>query len=138
MAKRQFQEGSGPSQRQLKVGENIRRALSDILMRGDLWDPDLARTPITVSEVRTSPDLRHATAFVLPLGGDGAEEMLAALKRNAGELRRQVTRSVTLKYSPELHFVLDESFDRMDAARQLLESDEVRRDLQKPSEDADG
>ncbi|MEL6277751.1 MAG: 30S ribosome-binding factor RbfA [Pseudomonadota bacterium] len=138
MAKRQFQEGSGPSQRQLKVGENIRRALSDILMRGDLWDPDLARKPITVSEVRTSPDLRHATAFVLPLGGDGAEEMLAALKRNAGELRRQVTRSVTLKYSPELHFVLDESFDRMDAARQLLESDEVRRDLQKPSEDADG
>lgn len=138
MAKRQFQQGSGPSQRQLKVGENIRRALSDILMRGDLWDPDLARKPITVCEVRTSPDLRHATAFVLPLGGDGAQEMLAALKRNAGELRRQVTRSVTLKYSPELHFVLDESFDRMDAARRLLDSDEVRRDLVSDPKDAAG
>lgn len=118
----------GPSQRQLQVGESIRRVLSDVLMRGDVHDPELSRHSITVSEVRTSPDLRHATAFVLPLGGKDADDALAALKANARELRHLVTRSMTLKYSPELHFVLDESFDRMDAANALLNDARVRRD----------
>lgn len=129
MVKRDFDPGRGPSQRQLRVGELIRRALSDILMRGDVHEPDLEGVSITVSEVRTSPDLKVATAFVLPLGGSQADVVLAALRRARGELRRQVNRHVDLKFSPELRFVLDESFDRMDETRVLLSEDRVRRDL---------
>ncbi|MCI4662700.1 MAG: 30S ribosome-binding factor RbfA [Neomegalonema sp.] len=129
---------SGPSQRQLKVGENVRRALSDVLMRGDIHDAALGRMSITVSEVRMSPDLRHATAFVLPLGGRDAELALEALNQNAGELRHLVTRAVTLKFSPQLHFVLDESFDRMDTTRRLLDDERVRRDIDaRHDDDAD-
>lgn len=141
MAKRHSSAGragpgaGAPSHRQLRVGENIRRALSDILLRGDTHDPDLTRHSITVSEVRTSPDLRQATVFVLPLGGRDAEAALAALQRNAAELRRLVVRAVTLKYAPELRFVLDESFDRMDAARRLLDEETVRRDTGRPIAD---
>ena len=76
-----------------------------------------------------SPDLRHATVFVLPLGGAGAEEAMAGLDRSRGELRRAVTKAVTLKFSPYLRFVLDESFDRMDDTRRLLGDESVRRDL---------
>ena len=129
MVKRDFETGRGPSQRQLRVGELIRRALSDILMRGDVHDPDLDGISVTVSEVRTSPDLKVATAFVLPLGGGQADVVLAALRRARGELRRQINRQVDLKFSPELRFVLDESFDRMDETRALLSNDRVRRDL---------
>ena len=120
----------GPSQRQLQVGEAIRRTLSEVLMRGDAHDPELSRHSITVSEVRTSPDLRHATAFVLPLGGRDAEAAMRALEANARELRHLVSRALTLKYAPELHFVLDESFDRMDAANRLLNDERVRRDVE--------
>ncbi|MEL7116226.1 MAG: ribosome-binding factor A, partial [Pseudomonadota bacterium] len=84
---------------------------------------------ITVSEVRTSPDLRVATAYVLPLGGNGRDEALSALNRNKSELRRAVNRGLTLKFSPELRFVIDETFDRMDETRRILSQDEVRRDL---------
>lgn len=128
MAKR-FDNHQGPSQRQLRVGETIRRALSEVLMRGDLHDPDLAGASITVGEVRTSPDLRVATAYVLPLGGANAETVLAALNRSRSELRRSVNKSLTLKFSPELRFQLDETFDRMDQTRQMLGADRVRRDL---------
>lgn len=126
--------GKGPSQRQQRVGETLRRALADILMRGEAHDPELARHSITVSEVRTSPDLRHATVFVLPLGGRDEAEALAALERNRGALRRLVSRAVTLKYAPELHFERDASFDRMDETRRLLESAAVRRDVDKEEE----
>lgn len=129
MAKNTHFSGSGPSQRQLRVGELIRRTLADVLNRGDIHDPDLNRMSITVSEVRTSPDLKIATAFVLPLGGDKREEALDALRRNKGELRRAVSKQMTLKFAPDLRFVLDDSFDRMDDTRRLLDSDEVRRDL---------
>ncbi len=129
MARHTINEGAGPSQRQLRVGELVRRALSDALMRGDTHDPDLGRTSITVGEVRMSPDLRHATVFVMPLGGVDVEGVLAALERNRSELRRLVTRAVTLKYSPDLRFRADESYDRMDETRRLLSSDDVRRDL---------
>ena len=129
MVKRSPGPGHGPSHRQLRVGELIRRALSDTLMRGDVHDPDLAGISITVSEVRTSPDLKVATAFVLPLGGANADVVLIALKRARSELRRQVTRQVDLKFSPELRFVLDESFDRMDETRALLSEERVKRDL---------
>lgn len=129
MAKRRFDDTGGPTQRSLRVGELIRRALSDILLRGDVHDDDLAGVSVTVSEVRCSPDLRHATAFVLPLGGKGTDTVLAALARNQRELRRLVTKAISVKYSPDLRFEADRSFDQMDETRRLLASDPVRRDL---------
>jgi len=131
MPRRHADHGSGPSQRQLRVGETIRRALADILMRGEHHEPDLEGVPITVGEVRCSPDLRVATAFVMPLGGRDAERVLEALERAKGELRRQVTRAVNLKFSPELRFRLDETYDRIDDTRQMLGEDRVRRDVEK-------
>jgi len=129
MAKNKSFEGRGPSQRQLRVAELIRRALSDILLRGDIHDEELAHVSVTVGEVRTSSDLRHATAFVLPLGGVNTDLVIAALNRNKGEIRRQVTKTLALKYSPELGFLPDRSFDQMDETRRLLDSEAVRRDL---------
>lgn len=122
-------EGGGPSQRQLKVGEQVRRALSDALIRGDTHEPGLMGASITVSEVRMTPDLRHATAYVMPLGGRNVAETLAALGRAKGELRRAVVRGVTLKYAPDIHFRLDESFDRLDEVRRMFEHPTVQRDL---------
>jgi len=118
------------------VGELIRRALSEVLMRGDVHDPELNAMSITVGEVRASPDLKVATAFVLPLGGQHADEALAALRRNRGELRRLLGKKLALKFSPELRFSIDETFDRMDETRRLLSQDDVRRDVAAP--DADG
>ena len=115
--------------RQLRVGEVIRRALSEILARGETHDAELAHASITVSEVRMSTDLRHATAFVLPLGGVNTPVVVKALNRNRAELRRLVTSRIDLRYSPELSFQPDESFDRMDRTRELLRSPEVSRDL---------
>ncbi len=128
MGKNKFHEGAGPSQRQLRVGELIRRALSDVLARGDVHDPDLNRMSITVGEVRTSPDLRIATAYVLPLGGRGQDEVISLLARNKGELRRVVSKKLSLKFAPDLRFQLDETFDRMDETREMLNRDDVRRD----------
>lgn len=128
MAKR-FTTGSGPSQRQLRVGELIRRTLSDVLNRGDIHDPDLNALSITVGEVRTSPDLKIATAFVLPLGGEGGDAALEYLRRNKGELRRAVSKGLTLKFAPDLRFEIDRTFDRMDETRRLLSDATVRRDL---------
>lgn len=130
MAKNRFHEGGGPSQRQLRVGELIRRTLSDVLNRGDIHDPDLNRLSITVGEVRTTPDLRVATVYVMPLGGTRQEDVLALLARNKSELRRAVTRNLTLKFAPELRFQLDETFDRMDETRRLFSQQSVRRDLE--------
>ncbi|WP_147127134.1 30S ribosome-binding factor RbfA [Shimia ponticola] len=130
MAKNRFHEGSGPSQRQLRVGELIRRTLSEALARGDVHDPDLGRMSITVSEVTTSPDLKIATAYVMPLGGNGHDEAIAALARNRGELRRILGRKSDLKYTPDLRFRIDETFDKMDETRALLAREDVRRDLE--------
>ncbi len=129
MAKNSHFSGAGPSQRQLRVGELIRRTLADVLNRGDIHDPDLNRMSITVSEVRSSPDLKIATAFVLPLGGDNRAEAIEALARNKSELRRAVSKNLTLKFSPDLRFVIDESFDRMDDTNRLLKRADVKRDL---------
>ncbi len=130
MAKNLHHRGAGPSQRQLRVGELIRRTLSQVLARDDVHDPDLSRLSVTVGEVRTSPDLRVATVYVMPLGGKHRREALDALKRNRSELRRLVSRAVALKFSPELRFKIDETYDQMDAARRLFSRDEVRRDLE--------
>ncbi len=131
MAKNLHHDGPGPSQRQLRVGELIRRTLSQVLARGDIHDPDMNRMSITVGEVRTSADLRMATAYVMPLGGKGRDDALTALRRNRYELRRAVAKALSLKYSPELRFQIDETFDRIDDTRRLFSSDEVRRDLAK-------
>jgi ribosome-binding factor A len=128
-------ESRGPSQRQLRVGELIRRTLSDILIRGEIHDPDLNRMSITVGEVRVSPDLRIATAYILPLGGQGREEALSALQRNRYELRRAVTKELTIKFSPEIKFAIDETFDRLDDTRRLFEQENVRRDLDRSEEE---
>jgi ribosome-binding factor A len=129
MAKNKFHDGPGPSQRQLRVAELIRRTLSDVLARGDVHDPDLNRLSITVGEVRTSPDLKIATAYVLPLGGRGQEDVLKLLARNKGELRRAISKKLALKYAPDLRFQLDQTFDQMDDTRRILAQDAVRRDL---------
>ncbi|MFU8881659.1 MAG: 30S ribosome-binding factor RbfA [Rhodobacterales bacterium] len=120
---------TGPGQRQLRVGELIRRTLSEVLLRGDVHDPDLNRMSITVGEVRVTTDLRVATIYVLPLGGQGKEEVVKLLARNKGELRRIIGKKLTLKFAPELRFQLDETFDRMDETRRLFAQDAVRRDL---------
>lgn len=130
MGKNKFHDGPGPSQRQLRVGETIRRALSDILARGDVHDMDLNRLSITVGEVRTSPDLKIATAYVLPLGGQGQDEVIGLLARNKSELRRLVAKKLALKFAPDLRFQLDDTFDRMDETREMLNRAEVRRDTQ--------
>jgi ribosome-binding factor A len=129
MSKSRFQDGSGPSQRQLRVGELIRRRLSEVLSRGEVHDPELNALSITVGEVRTSPDLKNATAYVLPLGGEHRDEALKILHRNRSEIRRAVSKGLTLKYAPEIRFVLDETYDRMDDTRRILSQDDVRRDL---------
>ncbi|MCE8007241.1 30S ribosome-binding factor RbfA [Aestuariivita sp.] len=129
MSKNKFHDGPGPSQRQLRVGELIRRSLADVLARGDVHDPDLNRMSITVGEVRTSPDLRIATAYVLPLGGKGSDEVLKLLARNKGELRRMIGKKLALKFSPDLRFQLDETFDRMDDTRRMMAQEVVRRDV---------
>ncbi len=124
---------TGPSQRQLRAGELIRHALADILMREDLRDPGLSDVSITVSEVRASPDLRSATVFCAPLSQSGAQlstdAVVAALNRSAPFLRGRLGRQIELKFTPQLHFVADRSFDEAQRVESLLLRDDVRRDL---------
>jgi ribosome-binding factor A len=127
--------GKAPSQRQLRVGELIRRRLAEAFGRGEIDDPEIAGISITVGEVRISPDLRHATAYVLPLGGTGAERVVAALNRNRRLLRRIVTEGITLRYSPEIAFAVDTTFEQAERTRALLESEAVRRDVAAPDRD---
>ena len=129
MAKNKFNDGPGPSQRQLRVGELIRRALSEILVQGTIHDPDLNRISVTVSEVTASPDLKIATAYVCPLGGQGGKDLIALLAKNKSEIRRSISKKLTLKYTPELRFRIDETFDRMDETRRLFSQENVKRDL---------
>ena len=129
MAKNKFHSGPGPSQRQLRVGELIRRTLSEVLARGDIHDPDLNRVSVTVGEVSASPDLKVATAYVCPLGGQGGDNLIALLAKNKSEIRRAISKELTLKFTPDLRFRLDETFDRMDETRRLFSQDSVRQDL---------
>ena len=115
-----------PSQRQLRVGEELRHVLSAILSRGGMRDPALENVPITVSEVRMSPDLRNATVFIMPLGGIeiggvGADAIAAALIRARPLLRRQIAAADRLKYVPELSFQADRSFDQARRIATLLD-----------------
>lgn len=110
--KKRFNQGAGPSQRQLRVGELIRRKLSDIMLRGELHDAELAHVSVTIGEVRVSPDLRNAIVFALPLGGVNTDAVVEALNRNQGELRHLVTKGLKLKHAPELKFLADRSLIR--------------------------
>ena len=126
-----------PSQRQLRVGELVRHALAEILQRGEVHDPALEATVVTVPEVRMSPDLRLATAYVMPLGGRGVEAVLEALERNRKYLRGEVAHRVkNLRYAPDIRFRLDTSFAEGERVDALLRSPEVRRDI--ASADGDG
>jgi ribosome-binding factor A len=118
-----------PSQRQLRAGELIRHALMDILAREEFADPDLHGKSITVTEVRCSPDLKHATGFCAPLGGENTAKTIEALNRAAGFLRGRLSREIDMRYTPMLRFIADDSYDEARRIDQLLASDRVRRDL---------
>jgi len=119
----------GPSQRMLRVGELVRHALADVLQRGEVMDPVLEGHVITVPEVRMTPDLKLATAYVMPLGGKDTEPVLQALDRNRKQLRMLVVKRLDLKSAPDLRFRIDDSFDRGAHIDALLRSPEVARDL---------
>lgn len=125
-------EAQGRSQRQLKAGELVRHSLSQILREEPLRDPALLNRSITVTEVRLSPDFRHATVFVEPLGGENAAEVVAALNRVSKYVRGVLGRSVEMKFTPDLRFVHDESFDAAQSMNQLFENPKVQRDLTTP------
>ena len=122
-------QGRAPSQRQLRVAELIRRTLSEMLLRGDIHDPELAAMSVTIGEVTITPDLRIATVYALALGGGDSDLMIKALNNNRYELRRGINKALTLKFSPELRFKVDRTYDQMDDTRALLDRAEVRRDL---------
>jgi ribosome-binding factor A len=122
----------GPSQRQLRVGEMLRHALSDVLRRGELRDPDLAGVSVTITQVKPSPDMRYATIFCEPLGGKNAKTVVAALNRHKGFLRGEMGRLIALKFTPELRFLEDESFAEAQKIETLLKSSRVARDLSTP------
>ncbi|MBW8727104.1 MAG: 30S ribosome-binding factor RbfA [Inquilinus limosus] len=126
---------NGPTQRQLRVGEELRHALAAILLRGEMHDPDLAGVSITVSEVRPSPDMKHATVFVTTLNGDKMDVVLPALRRAASFLRGQVAKTVRLRHTPQLSFQADTSFDYAQKINTLLHQDVIARDLSDDDED---
>lgn len=122
----------GPSQRQLRVGELIRHSLADLLRRDPLRDPVLKGVSITVSEVRAAADLRHAKVYCAPLAGENQDAVIKGLNRSAGYLRKLLGDDLTLKYTPELAFVLDVSFDEASRINALLASDQVVNDVAQP------
>lgn len=126
---------AGPSQRQLRAGELIRHALVEIMREEDINDPDLAGVSVTVSEVRMSPDLKHAICFVEPLGGEHAPQVIAALNRHAKFLRGRLGRQIDMKFTPDLKFLHDESFDEATRMSRLFDDPRVRRDLDAADED---
>ncbi len=121
---------SGPSQRQLRVGELIRHALAEMLARGDIHDDVLAKHVVTVPEVRLSPDLKLATCYIMPLGGLDIKPVLKALEANKRYLRGEIAHRVNLKYAPDLRFRADESFAEAERIDALLDTEAVRRDTQ--------
>jgi ribosome-binding factor A len=131
MAKR-FEQNTGPTQRQQRVAELVRHALAEVLSRGDVQDDVLTRNVITIPEVRMSPDLKLATAYVMPLGGRDEAAVLKALDKNKKVLRQEVAHRVNLKFAPDLRFLRDESFDEAARIDALLRTEKVQRDTVKP------
>ena len=126
---RHKEQSEGPSVRVLRVGEQVRHVLSEILARGDVHDDILATHPVSVTEVRMSPDLRHATVFVKPLLGQDEEAVLKALRQNTAFLQREVAHRVRMKYAAKLKFIADESFDEGSHIDRILRSEHVSQDL---------
>jgi len=119
----------GSSQRQLRVGEMLRHALAEILYRNEIRDPDLDGVSVTITQVKPSPDMRYATVYCEPLGGQNAKEIVAALNRHKGFLRGEMGQRLTMKFTPDLRFVEDESFAEALKIETILRSPEVQRDL---------
>ena len=136
MAKR-FEQSAGPTQRQQRVAELVRHALAEVLSRGDVQDPTLSKYVITIPEVRMSPDLKLATAYVMPLGGQDEDAVLKALEKNKVMLRKEVARRVALKFAPDLRFHRDDTFDEADRITALLRTEKVARDTARPEGDDD-
>jgi len=125
-----------PGQRQLRVGERLRHILTDILRQGQLRDPALSDAHlITVTAVDIGPDLQHAIAFVMPLGGRNADEIVKALNRAAGYFRSEMAAQLELRYTPKVSFRLDNSFDEADHIDRLLRQEAVRRDVEKEKQE---
>lgn len=128
---------AGPSQRQLRVGEALRHALAEILARNEIRDADLSGISVTVTQVKPSPDMRHATVFVEPLGGQNVKAVLAALNRHKGFIRGGLGHLISLKFTPELRFIEDQSFAEAQKIETILKSDRVAKDLEAGDLDAD-
>lgn len=124
-----------PSQRMLRMGELVRHALAEMFSRGEVHDPVLETHVITIPEVAMTPDLRHATAYVMPLGGKDERAVLDALNRNKKYMRGVVAKKINAKFAPDLHFRIDERFDRADEIDRLLKQPEVQRDLKREDEE---
>ena len=124
------------SVRLLRVGEQVRHTLSDILARGDVHDETLAKHLVTVTEVRMSPDLRHATVFIKPLLGKEEEAVLKALRTNTAYLQREVASRVNTRYAAKLKFIADESFDEGSHIEKLLRDPHIARDLEQREDPA--
>lgn len=121
---------SAPGQRQLRVGERIRHILAEVLQRGDLHDPVLSQASlITITSVEVGPDLKHATAYVMPLGGKNADEIVHALNRAQGYFRSQIAPELEMRYSPKVSFRIDHSFEQADAIEKVLRQDRVQKDV---------
>jgi ribosome-binding factor A len=130
-------EPPGPSQRQLRAGELVRHALVEILREEDIADPALVGVSVTLTEVRVSPDLRHATVFVEPLGGGHAPEVVQGLNRHAKFLRGRLGRMIDMKFTPDLKFLHDESFNEAARMSRLFEDPKVQKDLVRRDLDPD-
>lgn len=125
-----------PSQRQLRVGELIRHALADMLTRGEVHDPVLETTLVTIPEVRMTADLRLATVYVMPLGGKDQEAVIEAFNRNRKFLRGEIAHHVNLKFAPDIRFLIDERFGEAERIEKLLRTPEVRRDLKRDPDES--
>ena len=119
----------GSSNRQLRVAELVRRSISDILAKNELYEDALTNVPITVSEVRCSGDLKLAKVFVLPLGGKNAKTVVESLIKQKSTIRKILGKSLNLKFVPDIRFIVDESFDKMDQTTKLLQNPAVQRDI---------
>ena len=128
---------NGPSQRQLRVGEMLRHALADVLRENDIRDPDLDGVSVTITQIKPSPDMRYATVYCEPLGGENAKAIVAALNRHKGFLRGEMGHRIAIKFTPELRFVEDESFAEAQKIETILKSPEVQRDIASSSDDDD-
>ncbi|MBK9080539.1 MAG: 30S ribosome-binding factor RbfA [Hyphomicrobium sp.] len=121
----------GPSQRMLRVGELVRHKIAEMLVRGDIHDDVIAGHTITIPEVRISPDLKLATVYVMPLGGKDVKPVIEALTRNKKYIRAEVAHTLNLRYAPDLRFREDETFEEATRIDRLLDSERVRRDVEK-------